>query len=98
MVRHYLCWLIVQFIKSHGNNGSVLFVSWGSMFQDVNLCNSAIEELKKIGITSIPIHFADLTVLKNCLSYCNNEYLYTNISRLTKGSFLFLIRTTLILK
>ena len=77
----------VQFIKSHGNNGSVLFVSWGSMFQDVNLCNSAIEELKKIGITSIPIHFADLTVLKNCLSYCNNEYLYTNISRLTKGSF-----------
>ncbi len=89
----------VQFIKSHGNKGSILFVSSGSMFQDVNVSNSAIEDLKKIGISSIPIHIADITVSKNCTwvqttRYCNNEYLFTNISRLTKGSYAILDQST----
>ena len=89
----------VQFIKSHGNKGSILFVSSGSMFQDVNVSNSAIEDLKKIGISSIPIHIADISVSKNCTwvqttRYCNNEYLFTNISRLTKGSYAILDQST----
>ncbi len=82
----------MQFIKFNGNEGDIFFISAGDMYSNIDLSNSIIQNLNKEGLVSTPIHISDInnfnkfcTYINNVM-YCNNQYLYTNISRISKGS------------
>ena len=82
----------LQYIKFKGNEGSIFFVSAGDMYSNLDLSNSILQDLNKEGLASIPVHISDIcTTDRSCnyssgTTYCNNQYLYTNISRISKGS------------
>lgn len=83
----------LQYIKSKNNDGSIYFLSAGDMYSNIDLSNSILQDLTKEGLASTTIHISDICSLNkfcgyiNNILYCNNHYLYTNISRISKGSY-----------
>ncbi|MBK8642522.1 MAG: T9SS type A sorting domain-containing protein [Saprospiraceae bacterium] len=82
----------LNWIINSSSNGRVLLVTSGSGFHNFNSANLLIEALKSAGLERMPFHIADVSSVNvNCSNYgtqyfCNNQYLLTNLARISKGS------------
>ncbi len=82
----------IDFIKSQGNDGSMILISNSDQVGDYQVANQLIEDLMDLMDLPLPIHVADFqqkTFSHHYIggrSYYGNEYFYTNITRMTTAN------------
>jgi hypothetical protein len=92
----------IDFVKKHGNDGSLVLISSSNAYGDPNPANSLITDyMHSLEHTEIPIHIIDLDD-RNYDYYeqhyiggqyfRGNEYFYTRLSQLTVGEY-YSVRT-----
>lgn len=83
----------IDFIVSHGNNGKIVLLSCSNQYSTSNVANSLVNDIVSNMDPDIPIHICDYQNLNMNYNYINgryyygNEYLYSNLSMITLGSF-----------
>lgn len=83
----------LAFIEEAGTGGSVLLITSSDQLGSSSVSNELIADLRDISEELPPIHIADLSnenVFYHTIGgrqYLGNEYLYTNLSRLSGGSY-----------
>ena len=83
----------INFIRSNGNDGSVLLVSNSGQLGSNTSANSLINDISKMTNKKIPFYISDFQSVNNQYYYINNtyyygnEYLYVNLARITAGSY-----------
>ena len=88
----------IQFINENGGNGEMLLFSNSGSEGTVNVANSIVKDMIDLmGDNRYPIHVCDYQNQQfnyyfiNNRNYAGNEYLYTNLTRLTGGGYTSLI-------
>lgn len=83
----------IRFIKEQGTGGSLLLVSSSDQVGETRVANELIDDLRAETNPLPPLHLVDLAN-RNVTwyniggrSYFGNEYFYTNLARLSGGSF-----------
>jgi len=83
----------IDFVKKHGNDGSLLLIANSDQLGDYRTANPLISDLLRNMTPALPIHVADF-INQNQIyynnggrSYMGNEYLYENLTRQTDGSY-----------
>jgi Ca-activated chloride channel family protein len=83
----------IDFVINNGNNSSIVLISSSDQVGDYKVANQLIDDLLALMDNKIPILIADYQnndyshYLVGGRYYLGNEYLYTNISRLTAGNY-----------
>ena len=83
----------IDFVKSNGNNGSIILVSNSDQVGDYQVANQLIDDLMALMSIKIPIHIVDFQDQNYDYHwiggryYYGNEYFYTNITRLTTSNY-----------
>ncbi len=83
----------VDFIKKNGNDGKIVLLSNSDAYGEYQTANKIINDLMDIMNPKIPIHVSDYQSVSfpyyyiNSRYYYGNDYLYSNLSRLTLGSY-----------
>ena len=83
----------INFIKNHGNMGSLMLISNSDNVGNYTVANSLIDDVMSEMNPAFPIHVADFldrnvrTYQFGGRSYRGNEYFYENIARMTNGHF-----------
>ncbi len=83
----------IDFVKKHGNDGSLLLVANSDQLGDYRTANPLINDLLRGMNPILPVHVADFTNLNAIYytnggrSYMGNEYFYENLTRQTGGSY-----------
>jgi len=83
----------INFVKSNGNDGSIILISNSDEAGDYNVANDLIEDLMDLMTTKLPIHVVDYENQNYSYywfggrTYYGNEYFYSNISRLTTANY-----------
>ncbi len=83
----------IEFIKTNGNKGKVILVSNSSQYGDSQVANKLLNDIMAMMDPVFPFYIADYNNAYNDyywingMSYYNNEYLLSNLSRFTKGSY-----------
>ncbi|NOT38113.1 MAG: T9SS type A sorting domain-containing protein [Saprospiraceae bacterium] len=83
----------IDFIKKNGNDGKIIFISNSDNYGDFQVGNKLIDDLLALMNPKIQIHISDYQSISfpsyyiNNFYYYGNDYLYTNLSRITSGSF-----------
>ena len=84
----------VQFVEVNGGRGDILLVSSSDQVGDYPAANRLIEDVTGASSGKLSIHIADFqdqNIRYHQIAgrqYRGNEYFYTNLSRMTSGSFL----------
>ncbi|HMB92340.1 MAG TPA: T9SS type A sorting domain-containing protein, partial [Rhodothermales bacterium] len=83
----------IRFIKEQASGGSLLLVSSSDQIGETTVANELINDLRAESNSLPPLHLVDLAN-RNVAhyniagrSYYGNEYFYTNLARLSGGSF-----------
>ncbi|MEK7729480.1 MAG: FlgD immunoglobulin-like domain containing protein, partial [candidate division KSB1 bacterium] len=83
----------IDFVKKHGNDGSLLLIANSDQLGDYRAANPLINDLLRSMTPTLPLHVADF-INQNQVYYSNggrsyvgNEYLYENLTRQTGGSY-----------
>jgi Ca-activated chloride channel family protein len=83
----------IDFVKSNGNNGKVILISNSGQYGDYQVANTLISDLVGLMNPKIQIHISDYQSLNfnyfyfNGTYYLGNEYFYSNLSKITLGSY-----------
>ncbi len=83
----------IDFIKNNGNDGKIILISDGDQYGDFQVSNTLITDLLKLMNPKIPIHISDYQSIsfpsyyKDGLTYYGNDYFYSNLSKMTLGSY-----------
>lgn len=83
----------VDFIKKNGNNGKIILISDADQYGDYKIANTLVNDIVALMNPKIPIYISDYQSINfpyfyiNGQSYSGNEYFYSNLSRITLGSF-----------
>ncbi len=83
----------IDFVRTHGNDGSLLLVANSDQLGDYRSANPLINDLLKSMNPVLPIHAADFTNLNanyytnGGRTYMGNEYFYENLTRQTGGGY-----------
>ncbi len=83
----------IKFINENGNEGKILLVSNSSQYYDYQVANKLIDDLLALMNTKIPIHITDYQTLNyryyytDQNQYYGNGYFYSNLAKLTEGSY-----------
>ncbi len=83
----------IDFVNNNGNNGKILLVSNSSQYYDYQVANKLIDDLLALMTLKIPIHISDYQTLNyryyvtNQNQYFGNGYFYSNLAKLTAGSY-----------
>lgn len=89
----------IDFIKTHGNDGSILLISSADQMGDYQVANQLIDDILALMDPILPIHVADFqnqNLSHHWIAgrtYYGNQYFYTNITRLTTSSYYHLFHT-----
>lgn len=84
----------IDFVQSHGSDGSILLVSNSGQVGDNNTANPLIDDLLELMNPIFPIHVANYQEANfqyhwiGGRYYYGNEYFYSNIARMTSGNYL----------
>lgn len=87
----------IDFIKKHGDNGKILLISNSDNYGEYSVANTLIKDLIALADGKIQVHIADYQSISLPYYYFNNqyftgnEYLYTNLSRLTGSAYFRLL-------
>jgi Ca-activated chloride channel family protein len=82
----------IEFIKNNGNDGKIILLSNSGQFGDFHVANTLINDIVELMDPKIQIHIADYQSINIDYNYINghyylgNEYLYSNLSKITLGS------------
>ena len=83
----------IEFINMNGKDGKILLVSNSNQYVNHLTANKLIEDIMALMNPKIPIHIADYQSLNywyyytNNVAYYGNGYLYSNLAKLTSGSY-----------
>ena len=83
----------IDFIKNNGNDGEIVLITDSGNYGSYQVANTLIADILELMSSKIDIHIADYQSLNYSYNYINNhyyagnEYLYTNLSKLTAGSY-----------
>ncbi|MBN1407372.1 MAG: T9SS type A sorting domain-containing protein [Calditrichaceae bacterium] len=83
----------IDFVKSNGNEGSIILVSNSDQAGDYQVANQLIDDLVGLMDVKFPIHVVDFQNQNyeyhwiGGRYYYGNEYFYTNITRLTTANY-----------
>ncbi len=83
----------IDFIKQTGHNGNIVLISNSDQNGDYKTANNLINDLIALMGSKIPIHISDYQTVNAAYNYINgvyyygNEYFYSNLSRLSLGSY-----------
>ena len=83
----------IQFVKDNGYDASIVLATSSDQAGDFEVANQLIRDIVSIMDPKIPIHIADLQDLSYSyhsiggLTYYGNDYLYTNLTRITSGNY-----------
>jgi hypothetical protein len=83
----------IDFIKTNGNMGKIVLISNSSNYGDSQIANKLLNDLMALMDPIFPFYIADYNNTSNDyyyingMSYYNNEYLFANLSKFTKGSY-----------
>jgi hypothetical protein len=84
----------IDFIKTQGNNGSILLISSSNQYGNYQVANPVISDLQKLLTSDIHISIADFANTNlnyNWIGdryYMGNEYFYMNLSKISNGNYL----------
>ena len=83
----------IDFVKKNGNNGKIVLISDGDQYGDYQVSNTLTNDIVKLMNPKIPIHISDYQSINypsyynNGQYYYGNDYFYSNLSRMTLGSY-----------
>lgn len=83
----------IEFVNDNGSDGKILVVSSSNQYSDFKVANKLIDDLLALMKTKIQIHIADYQYLNyryytaNNIQYIGNGYFYSNLAKLTAGSY-----------
>jgi Ca-activated chloride channel family protein len=83
----------IDFVKNHGNDGSLLLVSSSDQVGDYQSANQLIDDLFELMDPRLPLHvvnYQNQNYSYNYIgdrNYYGNEYFYLNITRLTSANY-----------
>lgn len=83
----------IEFVKEHGHDGKIILISDGDQYGKYQVANQLIYDLLELMSPRIPIHISNFQSLNyswnyiNGVTYYGNDYLYSNLSRLTGGNY-----------
>lgn len=83
----------IDFVKKHGNDGSLLLIANSDQLGDFRTANPLINDLVRNMNPMLPMHVTDFTnqnqsqYVNGGRNYFGNEYLYENLTRRTGGSY-----------
>jgi Ca-activated chloride channel family protein len=83
----------IEFVNDNGSDGKILLVSSSNQYSDFKVANKLIDDLLALMKIKIPIHIADYQYLNyryytaNNIQYMGNGYFYSNLAKLTVGSY-----------
>jgi Ca-activated chloride channel family protein len=83
----------IDFIKKNGNNGKIILISNSDNYGDYQVGSRLINDVVALMNPKIQIHISDYQSISfpyyyiNNSYYYGNDYLYTNLSRITLGSY-----------
>lgn len=83
----------IDFIKKNGNNGKIILISDADQYADFQISNTLINDLIKLMNPKIPIYISDYQSInfpnyyKDGQTYYGNDYFYSNLSKMTLGSY-----------
>lgn len=87
----------IDFVKTHGNDGKILLISDSDNYGEYSVANTLIKDITGLMDVKIQMHITDFQTISVPYYYFNNqyfrgnEYLYTNLSRLTGSSYFRLL-------
>jgi len=83
----------IDFVKNNGKEGKIILISDGDQFGDFQVANTLINDVIKLMNPKLPVHISDYqsisfpSYFKDGLTYYGNDYFYSNLSRMTLGSY-----------
>ncbi len=83
----------IDFINKNGTDGKIMLVSNSSQYSDYNVANKLIDDLVGLMKKNIPVHVSDYQNLNYRYyitgqnQYYGNGYFYSNLAKLTSGSY-----------
>jgi len=83
----------IKYVTEHKNDGKILLISNSSQYSNHLTANKLIDDLMALMNPKIPIHIADYQTLNywyysaNNVQYYGNGYFYSNLAKLTGGSY-----------
>ncbi|HAH24609.1 MAG TPA: hypothetical protein DCL77_12805 [Prolixibacteraceae bacterium] len=83
----------IDFIIKNGNDGKIVLITDGSQYGGFQVANTLTNDLIKLMNPKIPIHISDYQSINatpyyyNGQTYYGNDYFYSNLSRMTLGSY-----------
>lgn len=83
----------IKFVNEQGEDGKIILISNSNQYANPLTANKLIEDLIALMNPKIPIHICDYQTLNyryyytNNVAYYGNGYLYSNLSKLTSGSY-----------
>lgn len=83
----------IDFVKKHGNDGTLVLVSDTDYLGNNQVANGLIQELLQLMNPVLPIHVVDFQNSNYSYhwiggrTYYGNEYFYTNLTRMTTGNY-----------
>ncbi|HEY3370564.1 MAG TPA: T9SS type A sorting domain-containing protein, partial [Prolixibacteraceae bacterium] len=83
----------IDFVRKNGNNGKIVLLSDGDQYGDYQVANTLINDILKLMNPKIPIHISDYQSInypsyyKDGQYFYGNDYFYSNLSRMTLGSY-----------
>jgi hypothetical protein len=89
----------IEFVKSNGDEGSLLLISDSDQAGDYNVANDLLDDLISSMENILPIHVVDYQNQNynyywfGGRSYIGNEYFYSNLTRLTAANYYRLLYT-----
>lgn len=82
----------LEFVKKTPDPANIFLITGGNSYADWQTANTVIQLLTGKGIDKYPLTIADIsTRLASCYwlnnnYFCNNQYLYSNLANITRGS------------
>lgn len=83
----------IEFVNDNGGDAKILLISNSNHYSDYKVANKLIEDLMAMMKSKIQIHIADYQSLNykyfytNNIRYIGNGYFYSNLAKLTSGSY-----------
>jgi hypothetical protein len=83
----------IDFIKKNGNEGKIILISNSDNYGENQIANKLISDIISLMNPKIQINIADYQSTSfpnyyiNSVNYYGNDYLYSNLSRITYGSY-----------
>ena len=83
----------IDFVKQHGNDGSIVFISCSDQVGDYKVANQLIDDILSLMDPKLPVHVVDFQNINfsnhwfGGRYYSGNDYFYSNITRLTSANY-----------